>query len=63
MPKLSFPRGALIGCSAGFVNVPRNKGSNNAVLFGMMAADPIAELRTFVSSIRKHPAKAAVQAA
>ncbi len=42
VPKLSFPGGALIGCSAGLVNVPRNKGSHNAVLSGMMAADKIA---------------------
>jgi electron-transferring-flavoprotein dehydrogenase len=39
VPKLSFPGGALIGCSAGFVNVPRIKGSHNAVLSGMLAAD------------------------
>jgi electron-transferring-flavoprotein dehydrogenase len=32
VPKLTFPGGALIGCSAGFVNVPRIKGSHNAVL-------------------------------
>ncbi|PPJ47208.1 electron transfer flavoprotein-ubiquinone oxidoreductase [Rhizobium sp. KAs_5_22] len=43
VPKLSFPGGALIGCSAGFVNVPRIKGSHNAVLSGMLAADKIAE--------------------
>ena len=42
VPKLSFPGGALIGCSAGFVNVPRIKGSHNAVLSGMLAADRIA---------------------
>ncbi|WP_026622753.1 electron-transferring-flavoprotein dehydrogenase (plasmid) [Ensifer sp. WSM1721] len=42
VPKLSFPGGALIGCSAGFVNVPRIKGSHNAVLSGMLAADNIA---------------------
>jgi electron-transferring-flavoprotein dehydrogenase len=39
VPKLSFPGGALIGCAAGFVNVPRIKGSHNAILTGMMAAD------------------------
>ena len=39
VPKLSFPGGALIGCAAGFVNVPRIKGSHNAVLSGMMAAE------------------------
>jgi electron-transferring-flavoprotein dehydrogenase len=43
VPKLSFPGGALIGCSAGFVNVPRIKGSHNAVLSGMLAADNVAE--------------------
>jgi electron-transferring-flavoprotein dehydrogenase len=35
VPKLSFPGGALLGCSAGFVNVPRIKGSHNAMLSGM----------------------------
>ncbi len=39
VPKLTFPGGALIGCSAGFVNVPRIKGSHNAVLSGILAAD------------------------
>ena len=43
VPKLAFPGGALIGCSAGFVNVARIKGSHNAVLSGMMAADHTAE--------------------
>ncbi len=38
VPKLAFPGGALIGCSAGFVNVPRIKGSHNAILSGMLAA-------------------------
>ncbi|KAB7739901.1 FAD-binding protein [Parvibaculum sedimenti] len=39
VPKLTFPGGALIGCSAGFVNVPRIKGSHNAMLTGMMGAE------------------------
>jgi electron-transferring-flavoprotein dehydrogenase len=39
VPRLAFPGGALIGCSAGFVNVPRLKGSHNAILTGMLAAD------------------------
>ena len=43
VPKLSFPGGALIGCSAGLVNVPRIKGSHNAVLSGMLAAEKIAD--------------------
>ncbi len=42
VPKLVFPGGALIGCAAGFVNVPRIKGSHNAVLSGMAAADCVA---------------------
>jgi len=43
VPKLVFPGGALIGCAAGFVNVPRIKGSHNAILSGMQAAAAIAE--------------------
>ncbi len=39
IPKLIFPGGALIGCSAGFLNVPRIKGSHTAMKSGMMAAD------------------------
>src|SRR5262245_16702709 len=38
-----FPGGALIGCAAGFMNVPRIKGSHNAILSGMLAADHIAD--------------------
>ncbi|ODT06252.1 MAG: electron transfer flavoprotein-ubiquinone oxidoreductase [Mesorhizobium sp. SCN 65-20] len=43
VPKLSFPGGVLMGCSAGLVNVPRIKGSHNAVLSGMLAAEHVAE--------------------
>jgi electron-transferring-flavoprotein dehydrogenase len=39
IPKLAFPGGALIGCSAGFVNVPRIKGSHNAMKTGMLGAE------------------------
>ena len=39
VPKLYFPGGVLIGCSAGFVNVPRIKGSHNAMKTGMMASE------------------------
>ena len=42
VPKLSFAGGALIGCAAGFMNVPRIKGSHNAVLSGMLAAEHVA---------------------
>jgi electron-transferring-flavoprotein dehydrogenase len=39
VPKLIFPGGALIGCAAGFVNLPRIKGSHNAMKTGMLAAE------------------------
>jgi electron-transferring-flavoprotein dehydrogenase len=39
VPKLAFPGGALIGCAAGFMNVPRIKGSHNAMKTGMLAAE------------------------
>ena len=42
VPKLVFPGGALIGCAAGFVNVPRIKGSHNAILSGILAAEHVA---------------------
>ena len=41
VPKLAFPGGALVGCAAGFVNVPRIKGSHNAVLSGLQAAEHV----------------------
>jgi len=41
VPRLTFPGGALLGCSAGFVNVPRIKGSHNAILSGIQAADAV----------------------
>jgi electron-transferring-flavoprotein dehydrogenase len=43
VPKLIFPGGALIGCAAGFMNVPRIKGSHNAILSGLLAAEHVAE--------------------
>lgn len=39
IPKLNFPGGALIGCSAGFLNVPKIKGTHNAMKSGMVAAE------------------------
>ncbi|PRZ49994.1 electron transfer flavoprotein-ubiquinone oxidoreductase [Tritonibacter scottomollicae] len=39
MPKLTFPGGALLGCAAGMVNVPRIKGNHNAMLSGKAAAE------------------------
>ncbi|RXT53404.1 electron transfer flavoprotein-ubiquinone oxidoreductase [Bradyrhizobium betae] len=42
VPKLTFPGGALVGCAAGFVNVPRIKGVHNAMGTGMLAAEHVA---------------------
>lgn len=43
VPKLVFPGGAFIGCEAGFLNVPKIKGSHTAMKSGMLAAESIAE--------------------
>ena len=43
IPKLVFPGGLLIGCAAGFLNVPRIKGSHNAMKSGMLAAEALFE--------------------
>ncbi len=42
VPRLTFKGGALIGCAAGFVNVPRIKGIHNAMGTGMLAAENVA---------------------
>jgi electron-transferring-flavoprotein dehydrogenase len=41
IPKLTFPGGMLVGCGAGFLNVPKIKGSHNAIKSGMTAAEAI----------------------
>jgi electron-transferring-flavoprotein dehydrogenase len=51
VPKLVFPGGALIGCAAGFVNLPRIKGSHNAMLSGMLGAGHVA---TAIAEGRAH---------
>lgn len=43
VPKLAFPGGALIGCTAGFLNVPRIKGTHTAMKSGILAADAAIE--------------------
>ena len=60
VPKLAFPGGALVGCAAGFVNVPRIKGSHNAVLSGMLAADAVAAA---IAAGRAHDELAGYEAA
>jgi electron-transferring-flavoprotein dehydrogenase len=51
VPKLVFPGGCLVGDSAGFVNVPRIKGSHNAILSGMLCAEHVA---TAIAGGRQH---------
>src|SRR5205085_6543695 len=41
VPKLVVAGGALVGCAAGFMNVPRIKGTHNAMLSGMLAAESV----------------------
>jgi electron-transferring-flavoprotein dehydrogenase len=43
LPQLAFPGGALLGCAAGMVNVPRIKGNHNAMLSGIAAAEAAAK--------------------
>lgn len=43
IPKVHFPGGALLGCSAGFLNVPKIKGTHNAMKSGMLAAEAAVE--------------------
>lgn len=60
LPELVFPGGALIGCTAGFVNVPRIKGSHNAMKSGMLAAEAIIESlakENAAPSLTQYPAK------
>ena len=53
VPQLAFPGGVLAGCSAGFVNVPRIKGSHTAMKSGMLAAESIAAA---IAGSREHDA-------
>ncbi len=46
IPKLTFPGGALLGCAAGFLNVPKIKGSHTAMKSGMLAAETVFEAIT-----------------
>lgn len=46
VPRLDFPGGALIGCSAGFVNIAKIKGTHNAMKTGMLAAEAAADVLT-----------------
>ena len=43
---MSFPGGVLVGCSPGFMNVPKVKGTHNAMKSGMVAAEAAFEALT-----------------
>lgn len=43
IPKLQFPGGCLVGCTAGFLNLPKIKGTHNAMKSGMLAAESAIE--------------------
>ncbi|XP_066150732.1 electron transfer flavoprotein-ubiquinone oxidoreductase, mitochondrial [Euwallacea fornicatus] len=43
IPKLTFPGGCLIGCAAGLINLPKIKGTHNAMKSGMLAAESVYE--------------------
>jgi len=58
MPDLVFPGGALLGCAAGMVNLPRIKGSHNAMLSGIAAADAAFDA---ITSGRQHDALASYE--
>jgi electron-transferring-flavoprotein dehydrogenase len=60
IPKLTFPGGALIGDSAGFLNVPRIKGTHTAMKTGMMAAEAAVDA---ITTQRQHDELAAYPAA
>ncbi len=63
IPKLTFPGGVLVGCTAGFVNVPKIKGSHTAMKSGMLAAEAVfealgaedapAEVKSYETALRK----------
>jgi electron-transferring-flavoprotein dehydrogenase len=65
VPDPVFPGGALIGCAAGFVNVPRIKGIHNAITSGIVAADAVCDairagrgddvLATYPQGLRSSP--------
>ena len=46
VPKLTFPGGCLIGCTAGFLNVPKIKGTHTSMKSGMLAADAVFDVIT-----------------
>jgi electron-transferring-flavoprotein dehydrogenase len=56
IPKLVFPGGAIIGCAAGFLNVPKIKGTHNAMKTGMIAAEAAFDAMTSAATPAATPA-------
>jgi len=46
VPKLTFPGGCLVGCSPGFMNVAKIKGTHTAMKSGMLAAEAVFDVLT-----------------
>lgn len=57
IPKLSFPGGALLGCSAGFVNVPKIKGTHTAMKSGILGGEAAFRALTLDGSTERHPVR------
>ena len=51
IPKLTFPGGCLVGCTAGFLNVPKIKGTHTAMKSGMLAAEAVFEVLTSANPV------------
>jgi electron-transferring-flavoprotein dehydrogenase len=51
IPKLTFPGGCLVGCTAGFLNVPKIKGTHTAMKSGMLAAEAVFDVLTSGSAV------------
>ena len=57
IPKLTFPGGCLVGCTAGFLNVPKIKGTHTAMKSGMLAAEAVFDLLNDEAATGTEPVK------
>ena len=57
IPKLTFPGGCLVGCTAGFLNVPKIKGTHTAMKSGMLAAEAVFDLLNDEAATGTEPLK------
>ena len=55
IPKLTFPGGCLVGCTAGFLNVPKIKGTHTSMKSGMLAAEAVFEIVTGENAAAQEP--------